>query len=94
MLLLQVHGHRVLQTCPDEHSHTWKEASSPTWTNPVICHSHSIWGKKEERNPVNKVTRSHDWETVVQQDDLNQAPDQQHLAGLVLWWHPSGVTPG
>lgn len=34
MLLLQVHGHRVLQTCPDEHSHTWKEASSPTWTNP------------------------------------------------------------
>lgn len=63
-------------------------------TRVSLPQSQHLGKKKEERNPVNKVTRSHDWETVVQQDDLNQAPDQQHLAGLVLWWHPSGVTPG
>lgn len=71
MLLLQVHGPRVLQTCPDEHSHTWKEASSPTWTSPVsLSQSQHLGNKKEERNPVNKVTRSQDWDSVVQHEDL------------------------
>lgn len=34
MLLLQVHGPRVLQACPGECGHPRKEGCSPTWTNP------------------------------------------------------------
>lgn len=73
MLLLQVHGPKVLQTCPDEHNHTWKEASAPTWTNPSESVTVTASGgkKKEERNPVNKVIRSQGRETVVQHEDLN-----------------------
>lgn len=53
-LLLQVHGPRRLQACPDECGHPQKEGSSPTWTNPRDSVTVTAPGRKskkeEERN--------------------------------------------
>lgn len=53
VLLLQVHGPRALQACPEEGGHPRKEGSSATCTHPSDSVSHcDIWGEKEEGGPV------------------------------------------